>query len=182
MSTRGVYGFYKNNTSKLTYNHYDSYPSCLGNNVLNFIKNMSVSELNSIYDNITLVQGDDTPNESQSVQLKKLGYSTIYHGKELTWHEIIGSTAGDFSYLKDDFPFMIDSNDFITKSLHCEWGYIVNLNDNTLEIYKGFQKESDANRYKIKNPSSSGYYHCKLIKKLSFEELLTIDSLESILQ
>ncbi len=42
MGTRGAYGFYykteKETIEKVTYNHYDSYPECLGYNILQFIK------------------------------------------------------------------------------------------------------------------------------------------------
>ena len=37
MSTRGIYGFRKNGEDKLTYNHYDSYFSYLGENIINFV-------------------------------------------------------------------------------------------------------------------------------------------------
>ena len=48
MSTRGVYGFRKNNTDKITYNHYDSYPSGLGNVILKFIQGTPLESLNFI--------------------------------------------------------------------------------------------------------------------------------------
>lgn len=38
MSTRGIYGFRKNGEDKLTYNHYDSYFSYLGENKKNHKK------------------------------------------------------------------------------------------------------------------------------------------------
>lgn len=62
MSTRGLYGFYKNGVNKLTYNHSDSCPSGLGNNILSFLKNMDINELNNIFDNIQLVDESDYPN------------------------------------------------------------------------------------------------------------------------
>ena len=54
MGTRGLYGFRKNGKDKITYNHWDSYPEGLGQNVLNFVKETSIEELNSIYDKIIL--------------------------------------------------------------------------------------------------------------------------------
>ena len=49
MSTRGIYGFRKNGEDKLTYNHYDSYFSYLGENIINFVKETPIHEVNKIY-------------------------------------------------------------------------------------------------------------------------------------
>lgn len=40
MGTRGIYGFRKNKKDKTSYNHYDSYPSCLGEQMFDYIKNI----------------------------------------------------------------------------------------------------------------------------------------------
>jgi len=62
MGTRGVYGFERDGVKKITYNHYDSYPSALGKDVVSFIKKHSVDDLNKIFDNIFLVDKDATLN------------------------------------------------------------------------------------------------------------------------
>lgn len=36
MSTRGIYGWRKNNENKITYNHSDSYPTWLGEKIVEF--------------------------------------------------------------------------------------------------------------------------------------------------
>lgn len=57
---------------------------------------------------------------------------------------------------------MTDGISFIRDSLFCEYAYIVNLDDETLEFYVGFQTTSQAdNRYGT-NHNNSGYYPCKL--------------------
>ena len=55
MSTRGAYGFYKDNTNKITYNHYDSYPSVLGKSIINFIVNTTDQEMEKIFQSIKLM-------------------------------------------------------------------------------------------------------------------------------
>ncbi len=48
---------------------------------------------------------------------------------------------------------IIDSQDFIQDSLFCEWGYVINLDDRTVEVYTGFQKHPDKkSRYQIEKP------------------------------
>ena len=59
MSTRGSVGIIFNNEEKIGYNHYDSYPSGLGNEILTFLKGKTIDELKSIFSNITLVKNSD---------------------------------------------------------------------------------------------------------------------------
>ena len=59
MGTRGSVGIIFNNEEKIGYNHYDSYPSGLGNEILTFLKGKTIDELKSIFSNITLVKNSD---------------------------------------------------------------------------------------------------------------------------
>lgn len=59
MSTRGAVGLIFNNEEKIGYNHYDSYPSGLGNEILTFLKGKTIEELKNIFSNITLVKNSD---------------------------------------------------------------------------------------------------------------------------
>ena len=54
MSTRGCVGFVKDGKEKIGYNGHDSYPSGLGNTIINFLKDKSYNELNNICDEIVL--------------------------------------------------------------------------------------------------------------------------------
>ena len=54
MSTRGCYGFRKNGIDKLTYNHCDSYPDCLGKTMMEFCKKTSIKEMNEKVLELTL--------------------------------------------------------------------------------------------------------------------------------
>ena len=67
MSTRGMYGFYKDGVTKATYNHYDSYPSCLGHKVINFLSNTTIEQLNAIFNKIILVNEDILPTKEEVI-------------------------------------------------------------------------------------------------------------------
>ena len=56
MSTRGTYGFIKDNITYLFYNHYDSYPSGFGEDVASFIERNTTESLNKILDKV--IEGD----------------------------------------------------------------------------------------------------------------------------
>ena len=58
MSTRGAVGFYKNGVEKIGYNHFDSYPEWLGNEIITFLKGKSVEKLNEIFDGIDIVEDE----------------------------------------------------------------------------------------------------------------------------
>ncbi len=55
MGTRGLYGFRKDGVNKLTYNHYDSYPSGLGKHILEVIRDFPNGRLIEYFNNIQLV-------------------------------------------------------------------------------------------------------------------------------
>jgi len=79
---------------------------------------------------------------------------------------------------------MIDNAGFLKESLHCEWGYVINLDKNVLEIYKGYNAKpgnGKRGRYADAGPSESGYYGCVLIKEIAFKDLkkMTIKQIEA---
>ena len=49
MSTRGAVGMIYNHKEKIGYNHYDSYPEGLGNELLTFLKDKTIDKLKSIF-------------------------------------------------------------------------------------------------------------------------------------
>jgi hypothetical protein len=70
---------------------------------------------------------------------------------------------GDLNAYKEGLSYMIDNSDFIKDSVFCEWAYIINLDTNELEVYKGFQDTPSNSRYGNKK-SEGGFYPCKLVK------------------
>ena len=69
---------------------------------------------------------------------------------------------------------MAEANDFIKDSLFCEYGYIINLDDEVLELWVGWQdKPDETNRYGTKKYEgySSDYYPCKLVATYPLNEI-----------
>lgn len=166
MGTRGCYGLRKDGVDKLTYNHMDSYPTWLGQNVVDFIKSTTIEEMKDIFDKIILVkEGTDTPSDNELVEWKLTG---DYGSGKFDWYSFLREYQGDLSYYKkDNAKYMIDNNTFIKDSLFCEWGYIINLDEGFLEVYKGFQSSPHENRYTDSNSiresvDDTNYYPCKL--------------------
>jgi hypothetical protein len=166
MSTRGLYGFYRDGITKATYNHFDSYPTGLGRQVAEFVLNTTLNEMNHIFDNIIMVDSDTTPTDAQIHECWEFYDPSVSTRKPQEWYALLRQSQGDLNFYKHGLKYMIDSANFIEDSLFCEWAYIINLDTNVLEVYEGFQKEPQHNRYYISEPDNSGYYNCKLVAEI----------------
>ena len=179
MSTRGVYGFRKNGVDKITYNHTDSYPDYLGCEILEFCRDLSVKDLNKLYELIEMINEDIAPTNEQIKICKMNKYAdfTVSNKSEADWYCLLRRLQGNFKVLKTAVEenkriFMIDNHDFIKDSLFCEYGYIVNLDSEALEFWLGFQREPDeTNRYGTE--LDDGYYPCKFILNIPLSSINT---------
>lgn len=83
-------------------------------------------------------------------------------------------------FMNGDY-WMIDNHDFLADSLFCEWAYIVNLDDSTFEVYKGFNQNPHAmGRYAhLQRERGGDYYGVALIAAIPLDELTT-DMVESL--
>ena len=166
MSTRGAYGFYKNGVDKITYNHYDSYFSGLGEEIVNFCRNTTIEDMSKIFDKIILVKEDDKPTIEDMENY--VGFSNLKVGEQTLqdWYCLLRDTQGNLEeYKKENVKHMIDSKEFLGNSLFCEYAYIINLDTNQLEIYTGFNKVPTQNRYaKYRDLEyNNGYCECNLV-------------------
>ena len=127
MGTRGVFGFRKGGIDKIAYNHYDSYLTGLGKDIVKFIKRNPIPILNDMFDKIILINDDIKFSEEK----KKFAddKNVIMYEKGLI--------------------YMLDGSEFTEDGLCCEWGYIMNLDTNMLEIHKGRFPEGRGYRYKL---------------------------------
>ena len=168
MSTRGACGFHKNGVDKITYNHFDSYPGCLGVNILDFINKTTDEELNKIYDNVILVEEDSKPTKDQIKECEKWSDLTVGEQSCSNWYCLLRKSQGNLETYKDGLKYMINSSDFLKDSLFCEYAYVINLDTNELEFYIGGQHINSRNRYHLtkeeKENAYEKYYNCKLVK------------------
>jgi len=179
MGTRGVFGFHKNGIDKIAYNHYDSYPSELGNNIKKFIKKHSVEEMNEIFDRITMVSNKIFPTEKQIEECRKYTDLGVSEQSTKDWYCLLRHAQGNLEAYSEGLKYMEDDVSFIKNSLMCEWGYVINLTTNRLEIYRGFQTKLQNNRYIIEKPDGK-YYNCALIREIPLSQVknFNMDTLE----
>lgn len=172
MSTRGVVGFRKDGIDKIKFNRYDSYPRELGYDVQRFLKNTSIEVIRGIVDRIEVVDENGSPTPEQVEVIKKYGIDII---PGCNWFFVMATVNLD-DYL-NGFPYLADSSSFLKDSLFCEWGYVINLDTEMLEIYRGFQNSPSYNRYFTDYPydNEGKYFNCQMIKEISFDELQSFD-------
>lgn len=149
MSTRGAYGFIKNKEMKVSYNHYDSYPEGLGEDVVSFIKTTSKESLNEIFNNIELVNQNDVPNEEQMRNIKQFlkdeeldnRYDPVHFGNgKIDWYYLLNPCQGNMELFKSGLKYMTDDKDFLEDNLFCEYAYLIDLDNNSL-IIRSNEKE-----------------------------------------
>lgn len=189
MGTRGTYGLRKNDKDKLAYNHSDSYPEWLGDKIVKAIREMGIDRLNTLYKLIEMVDETDKITKLHYERAIRTGIFT--HAKEVeqdsivtmvgqkSYYSLLRSIQGDL-FGHEKVGLMIDNGDFIYDSLFCEWGYIINLDTNMLEVYKGFQgaKHTDG-RYADGKPKpytphyegASTLYPCRLIAEFPLDDI-----------
>jgi len=180
MGTRGAYGFIVNGIEKITYNHWDSYPTGLGANIAAFIEDTPIEEL-TIANNIVLVNGYTTPTNKQIKECEQYHNSNVSTGEKEEWYSLLREAQGNLYAFKNGLKFMINNDSFLEDSRCCEWAYIINIDEGVLEVYRGFNKDSNAKgRYAKRNVTSDqDYYGVALIKTIPLNEVKE-DMMETI--
>jgi hypothetical protein len=184
MSTRGTFGIHIHQQDKLMYNHSDSYPDGLGVDILEqvrkLVKKPGLLALKEIARKLEIVDGETKPTKEQRDLLKPYADFGVDDGRPDNWYCLTRQLQGDLARTLTA-GINLGNNTFILDSLFCEWGYIVNLDSDKLEVYKGFQsKPHDYGRYGRKLPKGqdhrkgeSVYYGCALLCEFDLNDLPT---------
>lgn len=185
MGTRGSFGFRIDGTDKTMYNHFDSYPSCLGLNVLQTLRErLSRGEgaLLAQMRAVRVITGDTEPTPEDIAALAPYTDLSVSEQSTSDWYCLTRQLQGDTGAVLDA-GVMRGDRGFMNDSLFCEWAYIINGDDRTLEAYRGFQsRKHSKGRYAIQGrpadwtPSYKGqkfYYPVALVHAWSFDALPT---------
>ena len=174
MGTRSAYGFHKDGVDKITYNHYDSYPSGLGKVIQNFIMNTLEVKLDEIFEKIVMINQNDPISVQDRIRHKEFLDEDVSDGKD--WYSLLRNTQGKLEAYRDTkLVNMIDDRNFMQDSLFCEWAYVYNLDTSKLEIYRGFQTTPQENRYKFQDDNEREYYQVALVREVHYADLPDFD-------
>lgn len=173
MGTRGIMAFAIDNVIKVTYNQYDSYPDGLGLGMLNFCRRLHKD--NDLFNEyaekarrLRTVSDDATPTPGDFERYGHLRDSGVSTGSD--WYALLRHTQGNPA-LALDAGVHQDSRPFAADSLFCEWGYVLDFDVRTLEVYEGFQhSRHDQGRF-AHLQSRDTYYPIRLVKTYSLDDL-----------
>jgi len=156
MGTRGAYGFRIHEQEKVTYNHWDSYPAVLGKKILKYVAVTSVEKMKEVAEKIKLVNLESTPSGELIRRYTKYADLGVSEQSYENWYCLL---QGDLFPYHNDLEHMIDYRKFLFDSLFCEWAYIINLDGEQLEVYKGFNGNVSApGRYAGRSAIGEGKY------------------------
>lgn len=210
MGTRGVFGVRCDEQDRMMYNHFDSYPECLGDGILRSIKSAIAKDGRSVCvarwreqaRKVRLVNERDKPTPADKLQCRMLGLVDTGVGGQSDddWYCLTRGGQGELLLMLAS-GVMLDAGKFILDSLFCEWGYLLNLDAEAIEVYRGFQdkphnlgryagdmseveatKRDNAARRKRGEPPMSIYYPCALIATLPLADIDQHASLTAFLQ
>lgn len=146
MGTRGFVGFLIDGDIKAAYNHWDSYPSGIGLDVLEWARRAgmkvgpAMEHVKQLARELQPVDDTVPPTPEQIYQLEAWTDLNVSERSTSDWYCLLRRTQGDIGAILTAGYFE-DAGDFMYDSLFCEWGYLVDLDSWMLVVYKGFQNE-----------------------------------------
>lgn len=175
MSTRGFVGFVADGQEKVTYNHSDSYPDWLGLNVYRFVaqlmKDGAVEEAAKRVRELTVVkESGPAPTPDQVAALRRWANTSVSTRDLTDWYVLLRETQGDPDAILTA-GYLIDGSDFPLDSLFAEWGYVIDFDAKTLDVYRGFQKEPPAEGRWVGKEGREGYHPVNRIASYPFDQL-----------
>lgn len=149
MGTRGAIGVRIDGQDKVTYNHFDSYPTGVGEEVFDVVRRRKSDErMKRQARGIVLIKNEDEVTDEIKAKIAKKVKPNLMVStqSEEDLYCLMRNAQGHLDkYL--DMGVMTDNSRFLLDSLFCEWAYIVNLDTGKLEVYRGFNKKPAHGRY-----------------------------------
>ena len=151
MGTRGAFGFKKNNKLKTIYNNFDSYYTGLGDYYISILKKYDNDYISKIFDNIVEINEIKLSpeiifylsdfNSKIGEELFDLNYIRKQFkdkkNNEDVWSDLFYGVNNYFEvYFTHKLKYMYTDNYFLKDTMFCEYGYVYNIDDENLEIYR----------------------------------------------
>lgn len=154
MGTRGSIGMIRNGVVKEAYNHFDSYPSQLGENFLAYAKSKTIEELEEVYCNLELIDEDSNPTPEQIEKCKEFTDTSV--GSGFGWYQLMRKCQGDMAAYEKLGMIPDGSN-----TGWQEWKYYIDLDNNkfvVVQVYGNKTKKFSLKRLPKNLESVPDYY------------------------
>jgi hypothetical protein len=146
MGTRGLFGFRYNGKYYLCYNHFDSYFSGLGHNLIKeIIKMLDEGKLQEWIDklkNIIIVDQSIPPTPEEISKLQINANLEVSSQNTNDWYCLLHYTQGSFEKTLDAGYIINNDHNLLTNDIFIEYSYVLNFDDMTFDFYSSYGKIS----------------------------------------
>ena len=177
MGTRNLISVFKDGNFKVAqYCQWDGYPSGQGADILKFLKSADMSKFRAQVDKV-----DWVTQEQMKEAVRKIGidpearFITMAQSDKLKeahpeWSRDTGAGILSLVLERDDLKLK-NAVDFAADGLFCEWAYVVDLDNNKLSVYSGFNKGDGHGHFSHLAPSEDKYAVVGLVKEYPLDSL-----------
>ncbi|KAH7410807.1 hypothetical protein BKA64DRAFT_661851 [Cadophora sp. MPI-SDFR-AT-0126] len=179
MGTRGLLGFIIKGKRHGAYNHFDSYPSGLGQDIVAFILGLIDEEIKTMaarVAEITWVSRTSPPTKEQQEYYESLDFSNLRVSEQRLddWYCLLHKVQGAAALpqiLNGKLKHLEESVDFLQDGLFCEWAYFIDFENEKLEAWKGESRESKPiGEVTFEELKGEGKEYMERIEKMGCEE------------
>ena len=155
----------KNKTKVAQYCQWDGYPTGSGSAILKFL-NREDFNLENFKSKISCI------SEYSKEEIDKIDKDDNWEKNYPHLSRNVGPDILNIIYDGSTEKVSLDV-DFIYDSLFCEWAYVIDLDNDKFEVYKGFNKDklNPSDRFYTEDPNDGGYYACKLYGVFSLDNI-----------
>lgn len=180
MGTRHLTCVIKDGDYKVAqYGQWDGYPEGQGLNILNFLKEMDRNVFEKKLDMVSWATEEELEKMWLEAGLEPnstlVSFSVADKFKELYPENSrdTGSKVLRIIYNTEKPLKLENSIEFAKESLFCEWAYIINLDDNILEVYEGFNKTplTEKDRFFYMQEDKMQFYPVKIVTTFDLDNL-----------
>ena len=145
MGTRGLVGIKVNGKYSGYYNHYDSYPEGLGHGMVEFVQKLDALNIETMRNNcanLIIVKSNAEPTTEEIGKYSQFRDSSIWNGGD--WYALLRNIQGSGyldAILCGKLEHVFDDIWFIGDSLYFEYDYILNLDELTVDFYRGLYRD-----------------------------------------
>lgn len=175
MGTRNLTIVHKNGEYKVAqYGQWDGYPEGLGVNLLKFLKSVNMDAFKNAIDNVSFLTQEEFDEINKNINNMRAILPNYEWQKDYPY--LSRDCGGDIlnHIVFKGITKIKNSIEFAADSLFCEWAYVIDLDTNKFEVYKGFNKEKlteDERFFYLEEKSENEYHPVKFMKAYDINNL-----------
>lgn len=175
MGIRNLTMVYKDGEYKIAnFGGYDGDPRYVGKTILRFLNGVDLNKFKSMIDKVSYYTQEEFNGIKETINKRK--EISMRYEWEKDFPQLSDVTGGDILHLImfKDVLKTVNRLNFAADSFFCDWGYVIDLDKNTFEIYLGSnqKKLNETDRfYFLEKKSKDNYYPIRLLKSYSLDDL-----------